>query len=323
MKIQNYITRILEKLRGLSGMNFQIAVGEVLKVVHKKQGKKYEMPSHFGGDHKNDGWVVDDALFYQIYAPRDLKFSLKKDIENKFKEDLEGLVNLIIEKKEWGGCIKSFIFIVNTRDDNLPADPNRYFKNVEADINRKYSLSIDTQVVNLDFIREILEDNIYEESEYIKIIAGINAPVGNINNITEGDMVSLIDKLSAKLIKNYIYPQKNDSDYSRISTPEKISINELDELRDEIERYMNMINTVDSCLAHLNDDITNTIEVELVIDYIIELYKSLSKENRGIVLLNKLFEEIYSLCCEKESEVDSIKLLIIYIFDKCDIFEKN
>lgn len=37
---------------------------------------KYEMTDAYGGDDKNDGWVIDYALFYQVYAPTMLKDSL-------------------------------------------------------------------------------------------------------------------------------------------------------------------------------------------------------------------------------------------------------
>lgn len=322
MNTQHYITRIMEKLRGLSGMNFQTALGEIFKVYYREYGKTYEMPSHYGGDSKNDGWVVEDALFYQIYAPRDMKNSLKSDIQNKFSSDLQGLVEFVFDQKKWNGKINQFVFIVNTRDDNLPADPKRFFEEKTTQINDKYSANIKTSVVNLDYIRDLLEETNFGEHIFIKIVSRLNILCENINEITEGEMARLIEKIAAKAIENSLNPTYSNS-YKRISTPKKIVINDLGDLKEEIELFMNNINTVDSCLAIINQDIHNSIAIDKVVKHIILLYQEFSKKYNGTVLLNNIFEEIYCLCGDKELNIQPIKLLIIYIFDKCDIFEKE
>ena len=74
----DYINSITEYLRGRTGMNFQRLVREVFREYNAYIGKTYEMPDAYGGDKKNDGWVVEDALFYQIYAPARNNDSLKK-----------------------------------------------------------------------------------------------------------------------------------------------------------------------------------------------------------------------------------------------------
>ena len=57
------------------------------------------MPDFYGGDQKNDGWVVEDAIFYQIFAPTRLKDSLKKEIQDKFTADLLGLLKKNIRRE--------------------------------------------------------------------------------------------------------------------------------------------------------------------------------------------------------------------------------
>ncbi|MCB2340306.1 hypothetical protein [Clostridium estertheticum] len=91
----DYIESIILFINGITGINYQLKLKEVFKIYYESQGKTYEMPDYYGGDQKNDGWVVEDALFYQIYAPTRLKESLKKEIQKKFKTDLEGLIKIV------------------------------------------------------------------------------------------------------------------------------------------------------------------------------------------------------------------------------------
>lgn len=111
------IYAIKDILKGTTGQNFQDMIFKVLSPYYKRIGKKYEMPMPYGGDDKNDGWVEEDALFYQIYSPISHKNSLSKDIKDKFKEDLNGLIEKISIGK-WNGKINEYIFIVNTFETN-------------------------------------------------------------------------------------------------------------------------------------------------------------------------------------------------------------
>ena len=81
----DYIENIVSFLKGITGINYQLQLGEILKIYYEYLGKKYEMPDFYGGDQKNDGYVLEDGLFYQIFAPTRLKKSLKK----KFRKSLQ------------------------------------------------------------------------------------------------------------------------------------------------------------------------------------------------------------------------------------------
>lgn len=109
-KIEN-IEFICMKLQGLTKLNFQINLGYVLESFYRSKGLTYEMPSANGGDDKNDGWVEEEALFYQVYAPS----QLREDMQDKFKVDLEGLIKKLKQGK-WNGKIKRFVFLVNFVD---------------------------------------------------------------------------------------------------------------------------------------------------------------------------------------------------------------
>ena len=95
----DYIESIVSFLKGVTGINYQLQLKEILAAYYKYLGKIYEMPDFYGGDQKNDGCVLEDGLFYQVFAPTRLKDSLKKEIQEKFVEDLSGLLNIIYEEK--------------------------------------------------------------------------------------------------------------------------------------------------------------------------------------------------------------------------------
>ena len=153
-----YIETIITDLRGTTDINFQMKVGEVLKVYCKSKKLTYEMPNSSGGDDKNDGWIVELKRFYQIFSPQQLRDSLRKDIQKKFTEDLEKLLELLYVTGKWNGEIKDFIFIVNTIDRNLPHDSERYFESERLRFEGKYNISFNAEVVNVDYIRDLLEE---------------------------------------------------------------------------------------------------------------------------------------------------------------------
>ena len=128
MRKNNQIKGIITYIRGLSSYNYQYAVDVILNEYYKMKNKTFESPAPNGGDDKNDGWVVEDARFYQIYSPLQYASTFTQSIKDKFKEDLKGLCKRIFEEKKWNGKLSEFIFIVNTRDTTLPHDSERFYE---------------------------------------------------------------------------------------------------------------------------------------------------------------------------------------------------
>ena len=64
----DYIESILIFIKGITGINYQLQIKEILRAYYKYIGKTFEMPDYYGDDQKNDGWVVEDAIFYQVFA---------------------------------------------------------------------------------------------------------------------------------------------------------------------------------------------------------------------------------------------------------------
>lgn len=318
-KIEN-IEFICMKLQGLTKLNFQINLGYVLESFYKSKGLTYEMPSANGGDDKNDGWVEEEALFYQVYAPSQLRTSLGKDMQDKFKADLEGLIKKL-EQGKWNGKIKRFVFLVNTFDDHLPKDSDRFYFNLVEKIKREYGFDFEYEIQNLRYVKRLLmgvEDS--EVFDLIKVDLNLTTtlPTGTItNNTMHNFLTSLGNQIMCSTINGL------SSDYSRISTPKKIEINNLGELRDEINGIIDNLSIVEDAVNELNQDIETSEMFEKIVHYIISSYSLLATEYSAVELFNRLCDSLSKVCSDTLIVSVPSKYLVVYVFDRCDIFEKE
>ena len=318
----DYIESIVSFLKGVTGINYQLQLKEILAAYYKYLGKVYEMPDFYGGDQKNDGCVLEDGLFYQVFAPTRLKDSLKKEIQEKFVEDLSGLLNIIYEEKKWNGRLNNFIFIVNTFDNNLPHDSEGFFEKKVNEFKEKYAITFQYRVTNTDYVRDILT-----EINDIEVLKRISATLRvrnmmDYNAINEQIIIDLIIGISGNLSRQSINGGLTQS-YQRISSVEKISINYLYGKRDEIESIISKLDVVENAVNTINQDILYDNKFERVKEQVISKYVELSAQVHGVELYNTLINETLSYSQDKWNLDVPMKFLIVYIFDKCDIFEKE
>lgn len=318
----DYIESIILFLKGITGINYQLQIKEVLSAYYKYIGKLYEMPDLYGGDQKNDGCVIKDGIFYQIYAPTRLKDSLKKEIQDKFTADLNGLLKIIYEEKKWAGKLNEFIFIVNTFDNNLPHDSERYFETKVKEFKDIYSIDFNFKIVNTDYIRDILI--LIQDIEVLKQISAtlhIKSMI-DFNAITEQIITELIIGISGNL-NNKLMNNLTEKSYNRISSIKKIDINDLSEKKEEIENIISKLDVVEIAVNTINQDVLCENKFERVKEFIIEKYVELSAKLHGVNLYESLINDVLSYSHDKWNLEMPIRFLVVYIFDKCDIFEKS
>lgn len=319
----DYIEAITLELKGSTDYNFQYKIGEIFKVYSKYKNLTYEMPNTSGGDDKNDGWLIEEKKFFQIYSPQQLRDSLKKDIQNKFSEDLSKLLKLIYVDGKWGGEMSEFIFIVNTFDRNLPHDSIRYFESQKINLEQQYNIEFKVDVVNIDYIKDLLEDldlkSLKRISSRLKI-----ASIIDYNALSAKLFYELIDILSEGILKSYRGGLDTSvTDYERISSPLKISLNGLEQIGEHIESLILELNVLEALINSVYQDIDYVEKFERIISYIIDLYEELSKEFKGVELYNKIKEDLIGFSEFNRSFGHPTELLMVYIFDKCEIFEKE
>uniref|UniRef100_UPI003F4994B2 hypothetical protein n=1 Tax=Niallia taxi TaxID=2499688 RepID=UPI003F4994B2 len=318
----DYIESILLFLKGVTGINFQLQLREILRAYYKYKGLTYDMPDFYGGDQKNDGWVIEDAKFYQIFSPTRLKDSLKKEIEDKFKSDLEGLFKIVYVERKWKGNIQSFNFIVNTFDGNLPHDSQSYFSTLVEELNEKYKTNVQYLVSNCDHIRDLLED-----VNDIEVLRKISASLRirhliDYNAISETIIISLIEEISGNISHQFL-GSKQFGEYKRVSSLEKITINNLQGKKNEIDKIIGKLDVVEKAINVINQDILFENKFDRVKELIIEKYRELSLSYHGEELYDCLIKETLSYTNSETLSEVPMKFLIIYVFDKCDIFEKE
>lgn len=318
-KIEN-IEFICLKLQGLTKLNFQINLGYVLDEYYRSKGLTYEMPSPNGGDDKNDGWVEEEALFYQVYAPSQLRTSLSKDMQSKFETDLRELLEKLKDGK-WNGRIEKFIFVVNTFDDHLPKDSDRFYSNLVDELKKESGFSFDYQVVNLGYIKRLLmnvNDNTVFDLIKIDLNLTTNLPSGTITN---SNMHNFLTRLGNQIMCSTF--SGFNTDYSRISTPKKIEINNLGDLKDEINGIIDNLSVIENAVNELNQDIETSEMFERIVNFVVSSYSRLTVNYDGVNLFNELCDSIKKVCSEELIVSVPTKYLVVYVFDRCDIFEKE
>ena len=113
----------------------------------------------------------------------------------------------------------------------------------------------------------------------------------NVNTVTGKMIYDLIQNISENIIESFSN-ENIKTDYNRISSKEKIKL--------------------------INKDINSENDFERIKDYIVNKYLNLSKKYKGIELYEKIINEL-----PVENSKTIKEYIIVYIFDKCDIFEKG
>ena len=323
----DYINAIVEFVRGKTGMNFQKLVGVVLKEYYSYKKNTYEMPSPLGGDKKNDGWVVETGVFYQIYAPSKSVESQKKDIHAKFSADLSGLLDNVYNKGLWNGEVKEFVYMVNTFDNDLPEDSERYYEKEVKKFQEEYKISFEYRVVNVSYLFDVLYQ--IDDISILEKISGLLriTSIIDYNAISEHIMIDLIMRISSNISKKYmdelLQNKEGAGKYERVSSVKKISINDLDDRREKIEKIISSLDVVENAIKFINQDITFENRFDRVKNYIVEKYIELRECFHGIELYDKLIEDVISNSGYEDLYEVGAEFLVVYIFDKCDIFEKE
>jgi len=320
MRKNDQIKGIITYIRGLSSNSYQSAVDTILNEYYKTKNKTFESPSPNGGDDKNDGWVVEDSIFYQIYSPFQPSVSFTQSIKNKFEEDLKGLCKLVFEDNKWNGKLSKFIFIVNTRDTTLPHDSERFYESCVNEIQTAYNKIFEYKVTNDDYISDLLLELNEFELERITYKLQIQGMI-EVSKTGANDVISFIDKVGCNLQTQNILDQKG-SDYNRISSSNKITINDLELEREHIERLMAKLSLVDDAVKYYGNDIHHLQIFENVKNLFIKTYKDLCENLSGVDLYNAILDSIIS---SQELKIYKLpaELTMLYIFDRCDIFKKE
>jgi len=246
------------------------------------------------GDRKNDGYIKTKGIFYQVYAPEDIRKSYTDTI-SKLKTDFEGL------KSQWHP-VNAFYFVVNDKYKGVNADCEQALQ----EIKKKQDLN-DAGFLTAKHMENILftldDDQIFSITGYIPDPAAIKQLDYSILNEVISHIMKLpMDKGS---IAKVIIP----------NVDEKIKFNNLS------ESIASLLNNGYFQLHSLNEYLSNNSDflADSLRDKMNEIYTREKHENKG----DNLFWAILNCASPKAEQMYQTSVIVIMskYFETCDIFK--
>jgi len=253
------------------------------------------------GDRKNDGYIHDKGVFYQVYAPEEIQNSYP-DVIRKLENDLEGLL------KQWTD-VKEFYFVLNDKYRGINADAAQILKNLI----KKHNLVDGGFITSKDLERMLFS---LEFDQIVNIIGHIPNPnvLASLNFSIVGEVVNFIMRLPIQSrITNIEFPDWD----------EKINFNKLSpytkQFLDIAAQKLGSLNEFLANESFLADDLQQKLT---------GLYTVLKQKDWDTAEQysgDYIFWELVKICSPKNESMyeSAIITIIAKYFESCDVFEKN
>lgn len=247
------------------------------------------------GDRKNDGYISDHGIFFQVFAPEDIRKSYP-DAVSKLANDFDGL------KKQWSP-IHEFYFVVNDKYNGVNADCEIALKKLQADHGlRKTAFKTAKDLENLLF--SLSDDQI------IKVVSFLPDPqcMKNLDFSVLNEVIAYIMQMPLKLgsHSSYIVPTWDD----------KIAFNGLS------ARIANHLNSAYLQVGDLEEYLKSNGDflAEELKDKLQGLYAAGKQGSSG----DDLFMRILSEASPRTGAAYQNAVLVVMAkyFEACDIFEE-
>mgnify|MGYP003183143687 FL=1 len=312
------VANILNCILSSTEMNFQIKFTTLIEVICKyKYGLKFEKVHPSNGDGKNDGWIPEKNIFFAMYSPSDSKISQINQINLKLESDLNGLCDNLFNKKYWNGKLSAFYLIVNTHDKDKPADKEMILKKTISNVKEKYKKNFEVEIIMAKDIKDFL---LNLEIDILEKISD-NLDVYNyITNFNVPDVFEFVDNYIKFLINEKV--DKVTEDYSRIKIERKIELNNLSTRKEYILGLLEASDKIDKYLDFVNSEGQDISKYLKIKNYVISEYKKLQIIYDGIELYDNLLNQLIFDNMPSNYAI-IIQAIVVNIFIKCDIFEKE
>lgn len=248
------------------------------------------------GDRKNDGYIPESGVFFQVYAPEDIENSYPNVIK-KLKTDFAGLV------KQWNQPVKEFYFVVNDKYKGVNADAEQTIQEIiKTHKLQNGGFKTANDLENLLFL---LED------DQIIMITGNLPEKKNLNRLNYSILNEVIDHIMSLSLSPGKSPAIILPDWD-----EKIKFNNL---TDVTKSYLNIAYIQVINLENYLSDNSDFLADELR-DKLNEIYQEEKIKSSG----DNLFWNIVVKASPKQEQSYQSAVIIIMskYFESCDIFEE-
>ena len=247
------------------------------------------------GDRKNDGYIKTKGIFYQVYAPEDIRKSYP-NVVSKLKEDFDGL------KAQWSP-VNEFYFVVNDKYKGVNADSEKIIQ----------EMKISHNLNGAGFLTaKDLENILFElEDDKILSIAGNTPDPANIKQLD----FSILNEVIGHIMQLPL----NDGDKPKIVVPEwdeKIKLNVLSESVSQLLSNGSFQSySLEEYLKNNSDFLSDSLRDKINEVYLYE------KENKSG---DELFWAIVNSASPKAEHMYQTSVIVIMskYFETCDIFEE-
>lgn len=282
------------------GTVFNNNMQKCLSVFCRCKDLKCKATKQLGGDGGADFIIFEKNEYYCFSSGQEYS---NKEIKEKIDHDLSTLLENVVKRGFYTGKVDKVIFVFGTHGENLSNDKKGDIDKLINEKKREYG----------DFVCEVLSvvdfcENLKHDEEQ-SVLNSIEQAFGIESSISE-TLVEIRDLL------NKIEDKQDFSDkYQRISTESKISKNKLQLISNKINEaltsdYYSKMNEVISQEEY--EQKFTTLKATIML-----LYTKNSKNNDGVELFNNI---VFDLESEYHISHRTSELLVIFIFDHCDIF---
>jgi hypothetical protein len=291
MKFQNAIYRS-------DGQAFEDLFVSIMSSAYS--GFKAVKPQGKFGDRKNDGYVRDQGVYYQVYAPEDIKTSVGAACK-KIADDFDGL------KKYWDTIspIRDFYFVLNDKYKGTFPEIEKVLAGIETnhDLNKCES-----------FLAKNLEDELFNLPDDV-----ILSVIGFVPNPAK---IDTLDYSLLTEVVQYILEQKGKLDLTQdLTAPdfnEKICFNGLGpETRSLLVTASFQVGILEG-FFELN---SNFMKQELR-NIVRGMYEDSKKKDCGGDSNVIFIDVLRSITPKQDAHSQEAALVVMsYFFESCDIFE--
>ncbi|HHX24597.1 MAG TPA: hypothetical protein GX723_11440 [Thermoanaerobacterales bacterium] len=247
------------------------------------------------GDRKNDGYIRNKGIFYQVYAPEDLDKKSYVSAVNKLKIDFAGL------KAQWEP-INEFYFVINDKYKGVNADCEKAIQEIKDE----YGL------INAGFLTaKDMEDILFSlDDDQILSITGFIPDPSNIKQIDYSILNEVIDHIMKLSLRN-----TNGYEIILPDWDKKIAFNKLSiPVANLLYNGYFQVYSLEEYLANNSDFLADALR-----DKLNEVYC----EERDLHTGDKLFWAMVNRLSPREEQAYQTTVIIIMAkyFEACDIFE--